>query len=272
MEYSCFERDTLGMSYINGLGSQACVSIPDVETLNPIIGAVGRDITTINALGSQTYVSIPDVETLNPINFVVGRDIENINGLGSQACVSIPDVETLNPINFIVGRDIEELSNLASQMHSIEERLEGFEAHMEAMGLHIGSEVTEISHKAKSIVRQLAASGLYTSRDEINMAIRCISQAPKPDCSGVVQHIVAGVECAARAITGRESDRLSVLLRNYHQRLNLNITFAKRLERDFWGRGSDKGRHLRESHTPDEKEAKKILWLGLEALDHMLTC
>ena len=117
-----------------------------------------------------------------------------------------------------------------------------------------GDEIFEIAvSKVSSILED---ANLYTAKAEIIEAMKDLSRRPSPDITGAIQHSLASLECVAREFTGDKKSTLGNLLKKFPKLIPapLDIAISK-----IWGFASEKGRHLKEGHSPDFIEAELIV-------------
>ncbi len=102
----------------------------------------------------------------------------------------------------------------------------------------------------------LDAAGLATARREIHEALQDLSRRPEPDVTGAVQHAMAGLECAAREITGDHRATLGDILKRHPTLVPkpLDESLSK-----MWGYASEMARHIREGRTPSRPEAELVV-------------
>ncbi len=74
-----------------------------------------------------------------------------------------------------------------------------------------GSELFESNRK--KVISTLEKATLFTTRDEINEAVKDISRRPEPDITGAIQHSMAALECLARDVTGDSKSTLGELIK-----------------------------------------------------------
>jgi hypothetical protein len=100
--------------------------------------------------------------------------------------------------------------------------------------------------------KALKEAGHQRAKGELEEARRDLSRRPKPDVTGVIQHSVAALECAARELVGSK-DTLGQILKKHAAQLEIPKPLDDALEK-IWGYASEKGRHLKEGGDPDARK------------------
>ncbi len=85
-----------------------------------------------------------------------------------------------------------------------------------------------------------------------------LSRLPDPDVTGAVQHAIAALECVARDLCNDPNATLGQLIQRHGEILALPPPLDSATEK-LWAFASQRGRHLREGHSPDRREAALVV-------------
>lgn len=113
----------------------------------------------------------------------------------------------------------------------------------------------------------LSATGLSTAAKELHEALQDLSRRPEPDVTGAIQHALAALECAARAIVANSKATLGEIIKRNP------ILFPPPLDRvvtGAWGFASERGRHLREGREPRLPEAELLVGLAASVATYVV--
>ena len=198
--------------------------------------------------------------------------------LGSNATSVQLSSAVNNPFAVHVGNDLISRTNLLGpsidERQELRQRVEILEARIEMLVVDFEAradtrpDVHTQWPEAWAVLETLRTAGFEVAYDEIREAVNDLIRSD-PDLTGSVQHSVAGLESAARAVSGR-GNNLGTLLRVYHLDLGLDEPRASAIVKQVWSLGSAKGRHLREGGRPNRTEANAIVSDVLAALGEML--
>lgn len=114
-----------------------------------------------------------------------------------------------------------------------------------------GSEA--FAESTRDAVTALTETGRSTAASEIHEALQDISRRP-PDITGAIQHVMAGLESAARDVVGQSNRTLGQLVPELDLPRPLDTAVEK-----LWGYASDRARHIREGQTVDTTEAELVV-------------
>lgn len=219
--------------------------------------------------GETCFVATHSMDTLLARDSTITIKPYTALGLGMTYGDALPEcVSSIHGMGAL-GNILGEQHYLEPRVAVLEKRIDELEALIGACGLTVRGNTPGISREVCSVLGILKEKGYSIACAEITEAMRDLVRSPQPDFSGAVQHAVAGLECAARAVTGRRND-LGKLLREFSSELGFESSYASKLERNVWSQGSQKGRHLSEGNAPSEREARQLFWQVIEALRHML--
>jgi hypothetical protein len=105
----------------------------------------------------------------------------------------------------------------------------------------------------------LTEAGLLTAENEIHKALENLSQRPIPDLTGAVQHAMAGLECAAKHLSGESKLELGKITKRYP---DLFPPPLGEVVAQLYGFASNNGRHLVEGGAPNFSEAELIVGIA----------
>ena len=132
--------------------------------------------------------------------------------------------------------------------------------------VYAGNEAFEATHATTSSA--LEASGRVDAQRELREAIADLSRRPDPDPTGAVHHAMAALGSVATNICGESGETLGQVVKRHPEKFRapLGEVVSK-----LYGFASDKGRHVTEGNTPQQKEAELVVSVAAAMTTYLLS-
>lgn len=126
----------------------------------------------------------------------------------------------------------------------------------------------EFERSVRSVNQVLIREGRQTAAREMAEALSDLSRLPEPDVTGAVQHAVAALECVARDVCNDRHATLGQLIQRHSIALALRPPLDAAAEK-LWAFASQRGRHVREGHAPDRREAALVVRIAAALIEYL---
>jgi len=126
----------------------------------------------------------------------------------------------------------------------------------------------EFERSVRSVNQVLIREGRQTAAREMAEALSDLSRLPEPDVTGAVQHAVAALECLARDVCNDPHATLGQLIQRHPDALALTPPLDSAAEK-LWAFASQRGRHVREGHAPDRREAALVVRIAAALIEYL---
>src|SRR6266851_334003 len=126
----------------------------------------------------------------------------------------------------------------------------------------------EFERSVRTVSLSLVDEGRPTAAREIAEALSDLSRLPDPDVTGAVQHAIAALECMASDLCNDPNATLGQLIQRHGEILALPPPLDSATEK-LWAFASQRGRHLREGHSPDRREAALVVRVAAALIEYL---